>query len=225
MRPDKSKALKLRLQGRSYNEITALLGVPRSTLSGWFGNLEISPSARERISKRVHAGSLRGLIKKNKLQTHAAEQKARAIRLQGAMQINNLSKSELRILGATLYWAEGYKRPIIRNGKARTSHPVSLSNSDPFLVQAFLKFLRNVCEVPEEKIGAQLRIYEHQNAKNLLNFWSKTTGIPKNKFEKFYYGVSKSSQGKRPFNILPYGTIQIRVNSTALYHQIMGMIE
>jgi len=93
------------------------------------------------------------------------------------------------------------------------------------LVAVFLKFLREICEVEESKIRAGLRIYQHHNSDQLLNFWSKLTKIPKERFEKFYYGISKSSSGKRPFNILPYGTIQIRVHSTPVFHTIMGWID
>ena len=54
---------------------------------------------------------------------------------------------------------------------------------------------------------------------------SSSVDVDKEKFGKSYYGVSKSSQGKKPFNILPYGTIQIRVNNTELFHRIMGWID
>ena len=36
MRKDKKKAISLRLSGKSYNEISTKLGVPKSTLSSWF---------------------------------------------------------------------------------------------------------------------------------------------------------------------------------------------
>ena len=58
-----------------------------------------------------------------------------------------------------------------------------------------------------------------------LHIWQKITGLPEKNFGKIYYGISKSSQGKRPFTRLPYGTILIRVNSTNLFHRIMGWIE
>jgi len=93
------------------------------------------------------------------------------------------------------------------------------------MVKLFLRFLREVCEVPEETISADIRIYEHQNEAHLLDFWSKTTDISYSRFKKFYYGVSISSQRKKAFNTLPYGTIQIRVNNTPLFHKIMGWIE
>lgn len=225
MRSDKNKALKLRLVGRSYSEISKLTGASKSTLSVWLKGLELPEQAKERIKKRVNQTSVAALIKRNHLQTKLAENRANINRGSAVKDIGKISKRELFLIGTALYWAEGYKRPITKNGKIRTSHPVSLTNSDPSLVKIFLKFLRMVCEVPEDKISADVRIYEHQNEGYLLDFWSKTTQLPYNKFKKFYYGISKSSQGIRPYNILPYGTIQIRVNSTDLYHKIMGWIE
>jgi hypothetical protein len=224
MRKDKEKALKLRLQGKSYNEITNTLNIPKGTLSGWFTGLELSPTARQRIQKRVYAGTLRGLIKRNKNQTHLAVQRMRNIRAVTEREIRNISPENLKIIGASLYWAEGYKRPLVRNGRELTHHSVSLANSDPKLIMMFLRFLREVCEIPDEKITADIRIYEHMNERSLTNFWQKITGLPAKNFRKTYYGVSKSSLGKRPFNVLPYGTIQIRVNNTQLFHRIMGLI-
>jgi len=225
MRTDKNQALKLRLAGRSYNEITKTLSVPKSTLSGWFTGLELSTKAQSRIRERVHSGSLAGLINRNKRQTHLAKQRTQNTRTVAQKEIGHLSSRDLLVLGVALYWAEGYKRPIIKNGKARTYHSVSLTNSDPYLVKVFLKFLRKTCAVAETKIIASVRIYQHQNEQHLLKFWSKITNIPQSQFKKFYYGISKSSQGKRPFNILPYGTIQISVYDSSLYHRIMGWIE
>lgn len=225
MREDKNGAFKLRLSGRSYNEITKLLGIPKSTLSGWFRHLELSERARERIQRRVYAASLRGFLKRNKNQTHLAIQKMRSIRIESQRQIASLTQNELKFIGIALYWAEGYKRPIVRNGRELTHHPVTLTNSDPELVMIFLRFLREVCDVLDEKITADIRIYEHMNERELLNFWQKVTALPRENFRKIYYGVSKSSLGKRPFNRLPHGTIQVRVNNTNLFHKIMGWIE
>ena len=131
---------------------------------------------------------------------------------------------ELLLIGTALYWAEGYKRSRIKQGRELTSHAVSLTNSDPNLVRIFLAFLRRVCAVRDDKIRANLRIYKHQNASSLMDFWSKVTEIQKAGFGKIYLGVSKSSKGQRPFNRLPYGTIQIRIYDTQLFHRIMGWI-
>lgn len=215
----------MRMQGKSYTEISQGLGMSKSTLSSWFRHLIIPKEAQERIINRSRSASINALLKINKLQTHKAEERVRISRTEHRRAIGVLSKRELMLLGSALYWAEGYRRPVVRDGKARTHHPVSFTNSDPSMVKLFLRFLRETCEVPEEKISADIRIYEHQNEAHLLDFWSKTTDISYSRFKKFYYGVSISSQRKKAFNTLPYGTIQIRINSTVLFHKIMGWIE
>ena len=225
MRNDKDKALKLRLQGHSYNEIQQILKVPKGTLSSWFTNLQLSSEAQARIKHRVYAGALRGLIKRNQHQTHLAIQRMRDTRTKAMKEIMRIDLEELKIIGVVLYWAEGYKRAITRNGRELTHHGVALSNSDPRLICLFLRFLREVCGVQDEKIHAEVRIFEHMSEKQVLAFWQKTTSIPKQNFGKTYYGISKSSLGKKPFNRLPYGTISIRVNNTNLFHKIMGWIQ
>lgn len=225
MHKKRQEALKLRLAGKSYNEITRLLEIPKSTLSGWFTGLVLPTRARERLQKRVAQGSFRGLMKRNKNQTHLARERVRVIRNKSKSEIQSITKNELKMIGLALYWAEGYKRLIKKNGREVTYHPVSLSNSDPELIQTFLRFLREVCGVADQDIDADIRIFDHMSEKELLLFWQKVTGIPQGNFKKTYYGVSKSSLGKRPFNILPYGTIAIRVNNTKLFHQIMGWLE
>lgn len=225
MRTDRNKALKLRLSGKSYTDIKNSLGVPKSTLSGWFSNLQISEIARKKIEKRTRQKSLAGLLKRNKNQTALAIKRKIEIRKGAREEIKSVSQQNLFFLGLALYWAEGYKRPHRKNGRELTHHSVSLTNSDPDLIKVFLKFLREICLVPEERIKPDIRIFQHQNEDFLLNYWANITKIPREKFGKTYYGVSKSSLGKRPFNILPYGTIQIRVNDTKLFHKIMGWIE
>ncbi|QQS22890.1 helix-turn-helix domain-containing protein [bacterium] len=225
MRNDKEKALKLRLTGKSYTEIAQVLKIPKSTLSTWFKNLQLSKIASDRLNDKTKKGALKGLLKRNALQTKLAHAKAKKIRSAAMLEIGRLSNRELLLIGAALYWGEGHKRAIMKNGVARSYHPVSLSNSDPKLVAIFLEFLRKVCKIEENRLKAGLRIYQHQNPEQLLQFWSKLTKIPKERFEKFYYGVSKSTLNKRPYNVLPYGTIQVRIGDTATFHKIMGWIE
>lgn len=225
MRKDKQVALKLRLKGKSYNEISKKLKIPKSTLSSWLSQTVISSEARNRIAKRYHEGSLRGLIRRNKNQTHQALKRKDVAYTTSRNEIKNFSHYELKLIGAALYWAEGYKRPIIKNGREATYHNISFTNSDPKMIILFLQFLREICKVSDENIKAEVRIYSHMNELKILNFWKKITCLPLNNFAKFYYGVSKSSLGKRKFNRLPHGTIAIRVNNTNLFHRIMGWIE
>ena len=224
MRSDRFKAYKLRMAGRSYNEIGRLLGVPKSTLSGWFTDLELPKEARKRIKDRVHTASLRGLIARNKNQTTLAQARSKAMHDEGRKLVKSISKRDLLIIGTALYWAEGYKRPVVIKGRVRTSHRVSLTNSDPDLIYIFLKFLREIYQVPDEQITIWIRYFKHQDPTYLLDFWQKKCNIPYSNFRNTLQTVSISSKRKKSYNSLPFGVAQISVNSTNLYHKIMGMI-
>jgi hypothetical protein len=168
---------------------------------------------------------LAGLLKHNKNQTALAIKRRDEIRKAARAQIKDISNDDLLIIGAVLYWAEGYKRPIIRNGREVTSHPICLTNSDPRLLLAFLEFAKRICGVPTSRIKVDLRIFKHLNETHVVNYWSRELGIPRGNFQKTHVTISKSSLGKRPFNRLPYGVVQIRINDTNLFHKIMGWIE
>ncbi|OGE30399.1 hypothetical protein A2631_01345 [Candidatus Daviesbacteria bacterium RIFCSPHIGHO2_01_FULL_44_29] len=81
---------------------------------------------------------------------------------------------ELLALGIALYMGEGTKKD--RFG-------VKLANSDPKIINLFLRFLRQVCGVKEEKIRAWINIFDDLIYKDSLLFWSNHTGI----LEKNFY--------------------------------------
>lgn len=205
----------MRVQGKSYTEISEGLGMSRSTLSGWFRHLELPKEAKDKINNKAHAASINALFKVNRERTHQAEERVKTTRHASQKETTKLSDRDLLLIGTTLYWTEGYKSPIVRQGKARTYHPVSFTTADPYKAGLFVRFLRKVCSVLEKKISADLRRGDAKQDPQLLQFWSKATNLPFSSFKKSY------SSKKSP----PYGTIQIRVNDTALYHKIMGWIE
>ena len=225
MRTDREAARKLRLRGKSYTEIQRLLGVPKSTLSTWFSSLILSEKLQAQIRQRTSQHSLAGLLAGNRAQTDRAIRRARSESEVGRRLIGELSDRELLLVGIALYWAEGYKRPKIRNGRPVTHHPVSLTNADPRLIQVFLRFLRCLFSVSDAQLKISIRMFEHQNETTLRNFWSEMTGIAAERIQVSLVTLSRSSTGKRPYNRLEFGVAQVRVNDTRLYHQIMGAIE
>ncbi len=226
MRNDKQTAIRLRLTGRSYSEIRGLLGrISKSTLSLWLKDIVLSDAASSALKRRTWERSLAGLLKRNKKQTILALRRKSDIQTEAKNQIGDISKEKLLLVGAALYWAEGYKRAKRRNGLEVTNHPVSLTNADPKLLKMFIKFLVEVCEVARERIKIGVRIFQHLNEEEVLNYWSDTLQISRKNFTKTYLGISRSSMGKRPFNRLPYGVAQIRINNTNLFHKIMGWID
>src|SRR3990167_6827525 len=213
MRTDRHAALKLRLLGKSYTEISRDLGVPKSTLSSWFASLVLSTTLREQIAKRGRVLSTTALIVRNKAQTRDAQRRNSTIRKTAADRFRKITQHELFVVGLALYWAEGYKRPTVVDGKEPTAHVVSLTNSDPLLIRMFLRFLRECHSVPNERIRMNLRIFPHQNSGQVQRFWVQTTDIAAEKI-RITKVQPRSQFTKRPFSRLLYGVAQIRVGDT-----------
>lgn len=214
----------MRREGYSYNEIHGALRIPKSTLSGWLRNVVLNSAARARLDGRAKIGSAI-LIKRNKMQTHRARQRVMRIRNEASKEFPMVAARDLMLVGAALYWAEGYKRPKIRGGIERTGHAVSFVNSDAEMVRIFIRFLKEVLEVSDDSIVVAMRLYPHINEDVALAHWMRVTGMPKAAFRKTTYLISGASKRRRPFNTLPYGTAQITVARTDTFHRLMGWIE
>lgn len=110
-----------------------------------------------------------------------------------------IADERLKNAGIMLYWGEGSK------WKGETI--VDFANSDPSMIKIFMAFLRKICGINESKLRAYLYCYQNQKVSNLIDFWSKLTGIDKNRFTKPYikndYHLVKSGKMK-------YGLIHIR---------------
>lgn len=219
------KALTLRLKGYSYNEINDNLGIAKSTLSGWFSKLKLSVKAIDRLKTRAAQGVLNGFVRINKEQTVIAQRRTKEIRLKAKKEIKNLSDNDLRIIGISLYWAEGYKRLKKIKGREITSHIIALTNSDPIMVATFISFLKRILSVPEKRIFVEMRLFKHMIADEMVKFWVKTTQLPKSQFYKPMYPISTASKGKRPINRLPYGTVRVIVSDTNAFYRVLGMID
>ena len=223
MKKVREEALKLRLKGYSYNEIQEKLGVPKSTQSGWFRNLQLSAAATKRLQRRKTKGT-KVLIKRNKAQTIQAHKRAKKIQKESTDSTSFLSNRDLLIMGAALYWGEGYKRLKMVGGKYRTHHPISLVNADPLLVKAFLKFAVEILEVKRSDVRATMRLYKTINEVEARKYWADKLQLKEENFRKTTWLVSISSQRKKKFNRLPYGSLQIEIGDTEKFHKVMGFI-
>ena len=220
MRPEKITAVRLRKSGKSYNQIARSLGVPKSTLATWFRDVTLPQVLVDRLYSRARSAGTAALVARNKHQTVLAQERARSIQQAAANEIGGISERELRLLGAALYWAEGAKRY-----PARGSKRVAFSNADPAAIKFMMQFLREICHVPENRFRAQVIVPPGVNIEQSVRFWTSVTAIPPTQFTKICNSLSQASKRKRPRRRLPYGTLQIRVADTQLFHRILGWIK
>ncbi|MFA5830508.1 MAG: hypothetical protein WC878_01625 [Candidatus Paceibacterota bacterium] len=118
---------------------------------------------------------------------------------------------KLKLAGIMLYWGEGTK-----NGNT-----VAFSNSNPEMIVVFLRFLRVVCGISDDRLKALLHIYQDHDDDELKSFWVKKTGIPeKNFYKSFVHGVKTGTYKQNS----KYGTISLRYSDKKLLHTINDWI-
>lgn len=118
----------------------------------------------------------------------------------------------LKIAGIMLYWAEGTFQ----------GNTVDFANSDPAMIKLFLKFLRTICGVSEERLRVYLYGYSSQNIDELKEFWNSITAIPLAQFTKPFIRSDSLNLSQRK---LRYGLVHIRYNDKRLLETIRVWIE
>lgn len=214
------QALRLRQAGNSYGEIRNLLGIPKSTQSSWFKNLKLAPDIRN-ILKEKQGNGLKALTLCNQQRTRLIRSENEKYRDTFETRVGHIKDRDLMLIGASLYWAEGQKTFNAKHGQ----YPfIRFSNSDQQMVVLFLKFLEKILSIPKSQVRGEIYIQPGLSPHNSLTYWYRTIRISKDNL-KVYKALSRASKSKRPKNLLPYGTIHIRVNGREEYFKIKGIID
>lgn len=207
------RALKLREKGFTYKEIIDSLGVAKSTLAGWVKDV-FPPDIDEKIKKIAKEKHREKILAWAKFRSNQIKERERDEQEKYAKEIWKLSKKDLKLIGTSLYWAEGGKTSRWR---------FVFYNSDPNINQIMMRFLREVCVINDDKIKIQLVLHPNVKENEAKRYWSKILRLDLNKnFNKASYSLSSASKGKRPKNRLPYGTVQIDVPGKEICNKIKG---
>ena len=174
----KPKAIKLRRAGKTYGDIKRMLGepIPKSTLSHWLRNIYLTDIQKGRIDKQVYVNIRKAqvkarLVNKANREAYILEVMERVSHIPEELR----RKDSAKIALAMLYLGEGAK--TLRGS-------LMFGNSDPFVVQLFLRLLRYCYDIDETKFRCTLQCRADQDIKKLEKFWSQATKIPLSQFYK-----------------------------------------
>ena len=183
------KLILLRKQGYSINELVDSLHIPKTTV--W-----------HHVHKIKVLGKYATILNSKRGGSRVRRQKNIELSKIEAREILKSTDRELVIILSMLYWGEGSKKTC------------DFINSDGRIIEVYLKIIREVFEIEENLIRATMRIFTGMDEKDCLNYWSKITGINKNKFKvrlndggtrgKTKYGMCRISirKGARPLKII-----------------------
>jgi len=219
---EKQKAIELRKQGLSYNEILREVPVAKSTLSLWLRSVGLSQKQKQRLTEKKLASMKRGQEACRAKRIRITQE----IKSVARKEVGKITKRDLWLIGVALYWAEGSKEKEI-DGRVRNGR-VRLSNSDPFLIKTFLKWLTEIRRVPKTDIA--FRIYLHETSRHRLlevqKYWSEILNFPLDCFQKVSWKKNIIKTKRKNIGKNYFGLIDLDVRrSTTLYREIAGWIE
>ncbi|MGD0576703.1 MAG: helix-turn-helix domain-containing protein [Candidatus Staskawiczbacteria bacterium] len=207
---DKEKALALRKQEMSYSQIKNILGINKSTLSGWLKNFPLTAERIRELSKNE-----RVIEKCRETKRKKKEKRLNEVYLEQKSKLFPFSERDFFIAGLFLYWGEGNKT---------LSSTIGVSNTEPSVINFFISWVVNYLNIPKEKINIQLHLYNDMDIDKEINFWTNILKIPKNQFSKPYIKKSLSTRINQKGGF-GHGTCNARIGNARLNEKILMSIK
>lgn len=160
------RARELREQGLDYEQISAELGVSKSSVSLWVRDMPIPERLSPQECARRRDDAVAAYWVKERTRREAAQE---AVRTGAQMGIGAVTDREILVAGAIAYWCEGTKSKPYRR-----SNRVIFINSDPALVRFYLRFLR-LAGVSQQQIVFRVSIHESADVASAQEFWRHVT--------------------------------------------------
>ena len=202
------KALELRKEGKSYNQIKQTLRVSKSTLSYWLHDAPLSSEQMKMLRdwNEVRIEKFRETWRKKK------ELRLNEFYEVAKKQILPLSERELHIAGLFLYWGEGLKG---------LKYPLMISNTNPTVIQFSLFWMNKILKISKESLRFKLHLYSDMDIEVEHQFWAKILKISLSQFKKPYIKQSSSRSITYATSSFWHGTCEIYGGNIRLKERVM----
>ena len=207
--PRRALVRALRRLGHSYGEICDIAVVPKSTVSLWCRDIELTSEQRRAIASRRGATSRAGLRVDTQ---HKRRVEIERFREEATRYAACQTTDALFIAGVALYWGEGSK----------TRNDLSLTNSDPRLLAVFVRFVQVHLD-EDASFALALNLHDLDGESAARAYWARELPLTGARFTKSY--IKRPGTGHRTKK-LPHGVCRVRVDRGADHWQrVMRWIE
>lgn len=172
----KKVAIKLRRKGKSIRDIEKDLSIPRSTLSGWLHNIELTKEQKTKLHQKWLAALVKARLKAAKINRNGRLERIGGIK-QGVEEFISgvkIDKTLGELMLAIFYLAEGTKK----------ENSIVIANSNPEVLKAFLNLFRYLYQPDKSKFRCCLHLRKDQSEEQLKDYWAGILNIPKSQFHK-----------------------------------------
>jgi len=195
----------------SYSQIKELIPAGKGTLNYWLRNYPLTDEQKAKLYERkdIWIENFRETMRKKR------EERWRMVYEIQKKRIGRLSKRDLFLIGAGLYWGEGQK-----GGSS-----LSVSNTDPDVIKFWLLWLEKCCGVKrrDRKVSIYTHFYSDMDIDKEIEFWRKTLKVERSQFAKSYIKQSKRTDlDQKSFG---HGTCRIQVANVKIKQEVMATIK
>ena len=214
---EKRKARELRAQGFSIADIAKILNVSKGSVSPWVKDICLSSEQKKLLDEKnpIYGKKYNSEIYKDRIAKRIEKYRNKRQEYQnnGAKRIGDHNF----IAGCLLYWAEGSK----------DKNSIRMTNSDVDMLRFFVKFLKESCLIPLEKIKISCNFYTNNGLtkEEIEAYWLKKLELPLSSLKKSQINQLPTSSSGNKKGKLPYGVVRLSVCSTELVQQIYGAIQ
>ena len=188
----------LRRLGLTYGEIRSIIPVPKTTLSGWCRDVELTAEQIAAIRRRTGPGSRAGTPVDTQWRRR---EEVRRIRDLGRLEVPGLMEDPLWVAGVMLYWAEGGK----------TKRNLEMANTDPDVLRIFIAWVRAHLD-PNGTFVLSLHLHEGNNEAAARRHWEEVLNLTGTDWTRTF--VKPGGTGHRK-NKLSWGVCRVRVRRSA----------
>ena len=178
------------MKGKTYTEIRSALNtdIPKSTLSDWCRDIILPEAYYQRVENLNRVNLNKGRSIAAKLLQERQKFFYKELHTKNAVLLDafNSNTQVRKITLAVLYLAEGSKT---KRGS------LMFGNSDPLIIQIFLRLLRESYDINESKFRCTVQCRADQRIPSLEKFWTRITSIS---LKQFYMArVDKRTIGQK----------------------------
>ena len=199
---ERERARELRSQSWTLQEIADELNVAKGSVSVWVRDVEFTPKPRNRghAAHRPHPLHVKKLAELERC------------RLEAEALVGQLTSRDLQMFVLGLYAGEGSK----------TTGSVSMANTNPVLLRAFITWLRQQFDVDEARLRVKLYLHDELDLEVATTHWSRVLEIPEAQFRQPYRAASDPSR-RRSKHV--HGCATVLYSCTLTHRRVMAMIE
>lgn len=208
-------AEKLRCQqGLSYNEISALTGISKSTLSSWLREFSLTPEQESRLQARLRANRATFAARALPINRERYQRARQQAYQTGANLVSKLPNDpcvhELAL--AMLYLGDGSK----------TGGAVRLGSVNPKILRYFIWTLKNLHHIEIQRLTCRLHLIEavRDREEQLVQWWMNQLDLPKKHFRQATFDTR--SQVRRVTNDY-HGVCVVTYSDIYLQQRVLGL--